>query len=256
MLKWPRKARRAATAATNTAATATTATVTAARVAISHADRKQFLFKDVGRLGRQGQIEDLACTRYVCGFVLTNADLSGGFEAMLEQDGLGIGQQPVLECVIGPSLGNDPAPLLVLNPLLFTHWLPLSSMGLRRTERPYPMRSRRILRRTPFASTIQTEPAPIRLFSRTRSATFPSWPVGIHPTRSKSHTTYFARYHRRGILRYSLPWSIESLDRLPLAKPRFCGIGVAASTDEIRSFSIMMTTRVVWPSVSHSRGGR
>src|SRR5580692_11244282 len=62
-------------------------------------------------------------------------------EALLEQDGLGLGQQSVPECVVCPCLGNDPTPLFLLNPLLFSHDAPLSSTGLKRLAWPCSRRS-------------------------------------------------------------------------------------------------------------------
>ncbi len=63
---------------------------------------------------------------------------------MLEQDRFGIGQQAVSERVVGPGLGDDPAPLFVRNPLLCNHDVPLSSKGLTRNDRPCSLRGRSI----------------------------------------------------------------------------------------------------------------
>ena len=129
-------------AAPTAAATAPTTTTAAPRIAISDAHRQQLFFGKVDRLGRQCQVEDLVRALHLGTFAHAHADVAGRFVALFKQDGFGIGQQPVAERVVGPGPGDDPAPLFVLNPLLFGHDAPLSSTQLKRVDRPRPLRGR------------------------------------------------------------------------------------------------------------------
>jgi hypothetical protein len=91
-------------------------------------------------------VEDLVGALHLTGFGQAHADVAGCIEALLEQDGFGIGEQAISEGVVGPGPGDDPAPLLVWNPFLRNHGAPLSSTGLMRTDWPCPLRGHRILR--------------------------------------------------------------------------------------------------------------
>jgi hypothetical protein len=90
-------------------------------------------------------MEDLVGALHLTGFGQAHADLARCIEALLEQDGFGIGEQSISERVVGPGPGDDPAPLFVWNPFLLSHDAPLSSTGLMRTDWPGPLRGHRIL---------------------------------------------------------------------------------------------------------------
>src|SRR5262249_56316771 len=111
-----RGAAASAPAANAAAAAATTAPETAAGEAISDPGRQEFFFRQVAGRRREDEAQDVVGTLRIGRLGHAHADLALCLDAVFPEDDLGVGQEPILEVLVGPRPGDDPAPGLARNP--------------------------------------------------------------------------------------------------------------------------------------------